>query len=261
MVPLALGTDTGGSIRMPAAACGVVGLKPAHGAVAVDGVFPLVPSFDTVGPMARTVAECALAYAVLTGTGVPRPRLRGLRVGVLAAPPRLGPGEAPGARDERAWADAEGLRALGAEVREVELPVPEGDTWAVFFSEAAAVHAQTFPSRRDEYGPGLRAKLDHAQTVTAAEAQAGHAALRAWRAAAAREPDVDLVITPTLGMAELPPAGVDELEVRLAISAFTRPFSYLGWPAVAMGELQLAGRDAAVVIGAALAVEQAGGVR
>jgi aspartyl-tRNA(Asn)/glutamyl-tRNA(Gln) amidotransferase subunit A len=261
MVPLTLGTDTGGSIRMPAAACGVVGLKPAHGAVAVDGVFPLVPSFDTVGPMARTVAECALAYAVLTGTEVPPPRLRGLRVGVLAAPPRLAPGEAPGARDERAWAYAEPLRALGAEVREVELPVPEGDTWAVFFSEAAAVHADTFPSRRDEYGPGIRAKLDHAQTVTAAEARAGHAALDAWRAAAAREPDVDVVISPTLGMAELPLAGVDELEVRLALSAFTRPFSYLGWPAVAMGERQLAGRDAAVVIGAALALEQAGVVR
>ena len=56
---------------MPAGACGVVGLKPALGAVPIDGVFPLAPSFDTVGPMARTVADCALAHAVLTGTPVP----------------------------------------------------------------------------------------------------------------------------------------------------------------------------------------------
>jgi aspartyl-tRNA(Asn)/glutamyl-tRNA(Gln) amidotransferase subunit A len=65
------------------------------------------------------------------------------------------------------------------------------------------------------------------------------------------------VVSPTLGTPELPPAGVDELAVRVAFSAYTRPFSYLGWPAIAIGPLQLAGRDAAVVLGAALAVEQA----
>ena len=81
MVPLALGTDTGGSIRLPAAACGVVGLKPAYGAVPTQGVFPLAASFDTVGPMARTVADCALAHAVLTGGEVPAPALEGLSVG------------------------------------------------------------------------------------------------------------------------------------------------------------------------------------
>jgi aspartyl-tRNA(Asn)/glutamyl-tRNA(Gln) amidotransferase subunit A len=261
MVPLALGTDTGGSIRMPAAACGVVGLKPAHGAVPVEGVFPLAASFDTVGPMARTVADCALAHAVLTGSEVPAPRLRGLRVGVLTAHPRLGPADAAGERDERALPYGERLRALGAQVDEVSLPVPEGDTWAVFYAEAAAAHAATFPGRRAEYGPGISAKLDHAATVSAAEADGGRAALAAWRARAAREPSVDLLVSPALGMAELPLAGVDELTVRLPFSAYTRAFSYLGWPAIAIGELQLAGRDAAVVIGAALALERDGGVR
>jgi aspartyl-tRNA(Asn)/glutamyl-tRNA(Gln) amidotransferase subunit A len=261
LVPLALGTDTGGSIRMPAAACGVVGLKPAHGAVPVEGVFPLAPSFDTVGPMARTVADCALAYAVLTGSEVPAPRLRGLRVGVLTAHPRLGPADAFGERDERALPYAERLRALGAEVDEVSLPVPDGDTWAVFYAEAAAAHAATFPSRRAEYGPVISAKLDHAATVSPDEADRGRAALHAWRARAAHEPAVDLVLSPALGLAELPPAGVDELTVRLPLSAYTRAFSYLGWPAIAIGELQLAGRDADVVIGAALALEREGGVR
>jgi hypothetical protein len=68
-------------------------------------------------------------------------------------------------------------------------------------------------------------------------------------------------VSPTLGLDELPPAGVDELGVRLPFSAYTRTFSYLGWPAIAIGELQLAGRDAAVVIGAALALEREEGVR
>jgi aspartyl-tRNA(Asn)/glutamyl-tRNA(Gln) amidotransferase subunit A len=261
MVPLALGTDTGGSVRMPAGACGVVGLKPAHGAVSLDGVFPLAPSFDTVGPMARTVADCALAHAVLTGTDVPAPRLRGLRVGLLTAHPDLGPASAQAERDERALAHAPRLRELGARVEEVLLPVPEHDTWSVFYAEAAQVHAATFPSRRDEYGPTVRAKLEHAATIDPAEARRGREALRAWRARAAREPAVDLVLSPTLGLAELPRAGVDELDIRLPFSAYTRAFSYLGWPAIAIGELQLAGRDPAVVIGAALALERDGGVR
>ena len=139
--------------------------------------------------------------------------------------------------------------------------MPAGDTWAVFYAETAAAHAATFPSRRAEYGPLIRAKLDHAITVTAAQEQEGRRALDAWRAVAAQEPDVDLVLAPTLGYEELPPAGVDELGVRLPFSAYTRVFSYLGWPAIAMGTLQLAGRDARVVIAAALALERDGGVR
>ena len=261
MVPLALGTDTGGSVRMPAGACGVVGLKPAHGAVPTEGVFPLAASFDTVGPMARSVADCALAYAVLTASEVPAPWLRGLRIGVLTAFPDLGPPEAEAERDERALGYADRLRALGGVVEEVSLPVPVSDTWAVFYADAAAAHAATFPSRRDEYGPTIRAKLDHALTVSAAEAQRGREALHAWRAHAVLEPAVDLVLSPTLGLADLPPAGVDELGVRMPFSAYTRAFSYLGWPAIAIGELQLAGRDPAVVIGAALALERDGDVR
>jgi aspartyl-tRNA(Asn)/glutamyl-tRNA(Gln) amidotransferase subunit A len=258
MVPLTLGTDTGGSVRMPAGACGIVGLKTAIGAVSVEGVFPLVPSFDTVGPMARTVADCALAYSVLTGTPIAEPGMRGLRVGLLTAVPDLAPVAAAGPRDERALAHAERLRALGADVQEAVLPTPEGDTWAVFNAEAARSHAATFPSRRDEYGPTIRAKLDGALQVSDADYQAGLAALHAWRAQAEREPGVDLLVSPTLGVEELPPAGVAELDVRLAVSAYTRPFSYLGWPAIAIGGLQIAGRDTATVIAAALALEYQG---
>jgi aspartyl-tRNA(Asn)/glutamyl-tRNA(Gln) amidotransferase subunit A len=261
MVPLALGTDTGGSVRLPAACCGVVGLKTALGAVPTEGVFPLAASFDTVGPMARTVADCALAHAVLTATEVPAPAIDGLRVGVLTAHPDLGPPAARAPRDERALAHVDRLRALGADVRELSLPVPKSDTWAVFYAETAVAHAATFPSRRDEYGPLIRAKLDHALTVTAEQADEGRRALAAWREVAAREPDVDLVLAPTLGYDDLPPAGVDELGVRLPFSAYARAFSYLGWPAIAIGPLQLAGRDAQTVIGAALALERGAAVR
>jgi aspartyl-tRNA(Asn)/glutamyl-tRNA(Gln) amidotransferase subunit A len=261
MVALALGTDTGGSVRIPAAACGIVGLKTAIGAIPTEGVFPLAATFDTVGPMARTVADCALAHAVLTATRVPEPAMAGLRVGVLTAYPDLAPPEAPAERDERALVHAERLRAMGANVTELSLPVPKADTWAVFYADTAVSHAATFPSRRDEYGPLIRAKLDHAITVTDEQANDGRAALAEWRAVAAREPDVDLVLAPTLGYDELPPVGVDELGVRLPFSAYARAFSYLGWPAIAIGGMQLAGRDAAVVIAAALALEREDGVR
>jgi aspartyl-tRNA(Asn)/glutamyl-tRNA(Gln) amidotransferase subunit A len=261
LVPLGLGTDTGGSLRMPAAACGVVGLKPAYGAVPVEGVFPLVPSFDTVGPIARTVADVALAYAVLSGTEVPEPRIDGLRVGVLTEHPALTPDGPSETGDERGFARAERLRRLGARVEAARLPVPRADLWPVFYAEAAAAHGATFPSRRDEYGPGIRSKLDHAATITPEHAATARGALREWRARAEREPAVDLLLSPTVGVTELPPAGADELAVRIPFSAYARIFNFLGWPAIALGGLQLAGRDTSVLIAAALAIEADAEVR
>jgi aspartyl-tRNA(Asn)/glutamyl-tRNA(Gln) amidotransferase subunit A len=258
LVPLALGTDTGGSVRMPAAACGVVGLKPALGAVPVEGVHPLAPSFDTVGPMARSVADCALTHAVLTGTPVPAGRLAGVRFGVLGAPPDVTGSAAAAEPDPRARVVADVLRAHGASVTDVALPIPPADTWPVFYAEAAAVHAATFPARAADYGRTVRAKLETARHVDAATVERARAALEAWRADAARAPAVDIVASPTLGVAELPRAGADELELRMPFSAYTRAFSYLGWPAIAIGGLQLAARDPAPLLGAALALEREG---
>jgi aspartyl-tRNA(Asn)/glutamyl-tRNA(Gln) amidotransferase subunit A len=90
-VPLALGTDTGGSIRIPASMCGVAGLKPTFGAVSVNGVMPLAPSMDTVGPLSRTVQDVGLAFGVLAGRPVGLPGVNGLRLGVpevFVTPPR-----------------------------------------------------------------------------------------------------------------------------------------------------------------------------
>ncbi len=149
VVPLALGTDTGGSVRMPAAACGVVGFKPPVGTVSVAGVHPLAPSFDTVGPMARSVGDCALAYSVLTGEPVPPPAIAGLRVGRADPASRYHGRGRPTTSPTGAppnWRSGCGPGAPGS--ARFELPVPAADTWPVFYAEAAAAHAATFPSRR-----------------------------------------------------------------------------------------------------------------
>jgi hypothetical protein len=131
----------------------------------------------------------------------------------------------------------------------------------VFYAEAAAAHAATFPSRRDEYGPGIRSKLDHAAAITLEQAATAREALHEWRVRAAREPAVDLLLSPTIGVTELPPAGADELAVRIPFSAYTRAFNFLGWPAIAIGKLHLAGRDTETLIAAALAIEADAEVR
>jgi aspartyl-tRNA(Asn)/glutamyl-tRNA(Gln) amidotransferase subunit A len=126
--PLALGSDTAGSIRIPAAFCGVVGLKPTYAAVDERGVFPLAPSLDHVGPMARTAQDAALLLGALTGeppAAATSDRLDGLRVGVCPDLDQV----ALGPDAERARADAaRALEDLGATVAEVRAPDPRGST-------------------------------------------------------------------------------------------------------------------------------------
>ena len=259
IAPLALGTDTGGSVRMPAGCCGVVGMKPGVGGTPTAGVFPLCPSFDTVGPMAITVEDCALAYGVLARAPVAARKLGGLCVGVLTAMPPLGPNGPKPERDERAFAFAERLEQLGMRAEEVALPVPDADLWSVFYAEAAATHRKTFPARRNEYGPTIRAKLDAARQTDPVAADAGRRALAAWQERAQTEPAADVIVCPTLGVHEIPPADVDEIEIRVPFSAYTRAFSFLGWPAIALGGVQLGARDVDTLFAVALAWEQAHG--
>lgn len=259
MTPLALGSDTGGSVRMPAACCGVVGMKPAAGVLSTAGMFPLCPSFDTPGPMARTVADCALAYAVLEGRPPMAGDPAGLRAGVLTGQPPLAPDSPTDRRDERALEFVARAEALGIQCVEVALPVPEANLWPVFYAEAAASHRDTFPARREEYGPTIRAKLDDAQRVAPGELAVAHRALAAWRHRALTEPAVDVLISPTLGLIAIPPADVDELEVRVPLSAYARVFSFLGWPAIAIGGVQIAARESGALFAAALAWERSYG--
>ncbi len=246
MGALALGTDTGGSVRVPAAGCGVVGLKTPFGAISTDGVFPLVPSLDTVGPMARTVEDCALAWSVLSGEPVPEPSLDGKRLGKLTHLPSLGePEHFP--HDARS-------DALPGEP--VELPVPEADVWPVFYGEAAASHRGLFPEREREYGPAIRAKLTRAIRTTPEEYERGRAAMAAWQRATAEAPAVDVIVSPVLGQ-PLPAIETHEEEFRIQFSSYARPFNFLGWPAIAIGETQLAARDMRTLLEAALAWDAA----
>ena len=251
MCDIGVGTDTGCSIRLPASCCGVVGLKPSWGRIPVDGVFPLCPSFDTVGPMAMTVAEVATMWSVLAAAPMPQPRLDGLLVGLLTRPPSVGGPALPENRAAEAY--IEQLEGLGARVVEASIPEPPDDTWPLFFHEAARAHRATFPARAGEYGENVRAKLELAQDLDPAEVDRARSSVRAWRTL---EPEVDLYVAPVLGV-ELPPVDCDELDIRIPATAFLRPFNVLGWAAIAIGDLQLIAPSDEVVLGAALAWERA----
>ncbi|GLZ34999.1 amidohydrolase [Lentzea sp. NBRC 105346] len=166
VVPLALGTDTAGSVRIPAALCGVVGAKPARHTLPLDGIFPLSPSLDHAGVLTRSVADARYAIEVLGGggSGPPEP----------PAPPRLGVLTNPEPLDLAAEVAAAYDAALGrltdagAELVEVRLP-----EWSRFVTasldlqrpEAAAVHAATFPAQAFNYQPDVRERLEAAADV------------------------------------------------------------------------------------------------
>ena len=249
---IGIGTDTGCSVRLPAACCDVVGLKSQWGRISTEGVFPLCPSYDTVGPLATSVADVALMWSALTGAAVPEPRLDGLTVGLLTRPPSVG-GTAP-VENRTAEQYVARLEELGARVVESSIPDAPADTWPLFFHEAAESHRATFPSRADEYGDNVRAKLEHAQTVDPARVETAREAVRDWRE---YQPDVDLYVSPTLGI-EIPPEDCNEIDVRIAVSAFLRPFNVLGWAGLAIGDLQFVAPRDEVVLAAGLAWERPG---
>jgi Asp-tRNA(Asn)/Glu-tRNA(Gln) amidotransferase A subunit family amidase len=251
MCDLGLGTDTGCSIRLPSACCGTVGLKPRWGSIPMDGVFPLCPTLDTVGPMARSVADVALVWSVLTGRPVPEPRLSGLRVGILRRPPGVGDGRETEKSDAaEAW--AADVARLGAVVSEAEVPDPPANTWPLFNHEALESHRATFPSRADEYTHVCRTKLEAALRTTDDEVAEAYRAIEQWRR---YRPEVDLYLSPCYA-GELPAEDDDELEVRLRFSSFLRWVNLIGWAGLAIGNMQLVAPDDETVLAAGLAWER-----
>jgi aspartyl-tRNA(Asn)/glutamyl-tRNA(Gln) amidotransferase subunit A len=222
---LALGTDSAGSIRIPAAWCGIVGFKPTHGLVSAEGCFPLAPTYDTVGPMASSVEGCERLMRTLAPGFEPveLESLEELEVGV-------------------AWLDRADplVRARVAEAaalfprrREIELPAAPSDR-ADFMREVADVHRALFPDNEELYGENVRGKIERCLRVTdseAATAERGRAEYRERFLDAVGE--LDLVVTPTIPLVA-PPADADELALRLPATELTYPFSSLGWPALAL---------------------------
>lgn len=256
MSVLSLGTDTGGSVRLPAIFCGIVGLKATYGRIPVHGVLPLSTTLDHVGPLTRTVADATYALAALAGheprdpysalaptddyVGALGRDVRGLRVGV--------PTNAFFQDAQQVVLDAShdalaALRGLGLATREFTLPRVEESpevTQLIIQVEGSAWH-ERFRGREDRYDesfrqfvlPGREVKaIPYAQALQAmAEIRAEW--MRLWE-------QVDIIATPA-GPIVAPPHGVWEIELngrrrgyRMLISEFTRAFNLAGFPALVL---------------------------
>jgi aspartyl-tRNA(Asn)/glutamyl-tRNA(Gln) amidotransferase subunit A len=242
-----IGSDTGGSIRIPAAACGVVGLKPSIGEVPLDGIVPLSATLDNAGPITRTVGDAALLWAVLAArrmVGIETPALSALRFGALGGYfTRLLGSEVRVAFD----AAIAQLRAGGAtvELRTVNGTEAIVQTYGdISLPEAANWHTETLVSRAGDYEPGVRERLERARTIPAVNylrALEVRETLR--RAVDAALEWCDALVLPTLPIVA-PPLGAAEatfdtesgetLAVRPALLRLTQLFNLTGHPAISI---------------------------
>lgn len=228
-----LGTDTAGSVRIPAACCGIVALRPRVGQVSSVGVFPLAPSFDTVGPMARTVDDCERMWRALGGGEMLSFSHSELRIGVFDDTPT-----------------PEGVERFGTEL--VRLPSPKAilvPFWTVMRAEAFRTHQSTFLATPELYGQGLQDKLSQAAKVSGEDERAARLELARMREAFREDTRyLDGIITSTLGR-PAPEAGVDEGAVREDLGWLAAVFSALDMAAVAIGNVQIVAATEAGALG------------
>lgn len=285
-----LGTDTGGSIRIPAAACGCVGLKPTHGRVSVCGVIPLAPSLDHVGPICRCVQDAALMLEAIADdvAGAPsvkelrggqfssrlREGLQGLRIGV---PKHYFFDRLQGEVRRSVNAAIAVLEQNGAEIKEVSLRWLDESAHlasAITVAEALIYHWKWLQKRPDDYGPDLRIRLKEGMEESALTYLQAQETRRLYTQEFANVmKTVDLLAVPTLPVAA-PRLEDEEVDrgrvrenVRMALLSLTRPGNLTGLPAITLPcgftsehlptGLQLIGRrlDEATVLRAAYAYE------
>ena len=248
-----VGTDTGGSIRIPAAACGIVGLKPSLGEVSIDGVVPLSRTMDHVGPLAQSVTDAFLVYHALMGDADARPPapmpIHGLR---LAVPRKYFCDLLDDDVRTRFEEALERLRAAGAHIDEIEIrhtseiaPV----YLHIVLGDAAAYHAPTLETMPDRYTPPVRIRLEMGRYVLAED----YVRALAGRERLTREVDAalaqhDALILPSLPI-PAPPIGANTVQiggtaepVRNLMLRLTQPFNLTGHPAIAVPAGQSADR-------------------
>ena len=216
--------DTGGSIRIPAACCGVTGFKPTYGLVPLDGCFPLASSFDHAGPMARDVEGCSRALEALApGFAPTEVELDDVRVGVLWLE----------LADPLVQARVDAAAARFQHRQRLDVPLPQG-IWPAFMREVADVHRELYEEHRDSYSENVGAKIERCLAVTDADYARAVETRELYRErlleAAA---EVDLLLTPTLTCVA-PRTGQDELVLRDTLTKLTFPFNASGWPALAL---------------------------
>jgi amidase len=226
---VAYGSDTGGSVRIPSAFCGITGLKTTHGRISLDGVWPLAPSLDTVGPMARDVAGVATGMALLEP---------GFRIASASAA-RIGRIR-PDGFDVDPVIDAAvdaALAASGLQVSEVNLPgwLPARETCGVLLDfEAAQSNRKLLadPAVRALIGPNVLARLTAAEAVTLEDARGARGTQPGWRAAmaVALRAAGGLLALPTVPFFPPPLAAAAGMH----FTAFTNPVNLAGFPALAL---------------------------
>jgi aspartyl-tRNA(Asn)/glutamyl-tRNA(Gln) amidotransferase subunit A len=252
LVPLALGSDTNGSIRVPSSLCGIFGLKPTYGRLTRARSFPFVASLDHLGPFARTAEDLALAYEVMQGPDDDDPACTerpaepvaaelhrgtdGLRIAVAGGYFRVG--QFPEAQAAMAKVAA----ALGAD-REIEFPEAARARSAAYLitaTEGASLHLNRLRGRPDDFDPAVRDRLIAGAMVPSALVVKAHK-FRRWYRDRVRDlfRDVDVVLAPATPCTA-PAIGQQffeldgqRLPVRANLGLYTQPISFIGLPVVA----------------------------
>ncbi len=253
LVPIALGSDTNGSIRVPSAFCGIFGLKPTFGRLSRAGSFPFVASFDHLGPMARSVADLALAYDAMAGHDpddpwqterAPEPVAGSLDADIGGLRIAIADGYfAQGGHPEAFAAVALAADALGV-ARRIEIPEAARARAAAFVitaSEGSALHLDRLRARPGDLDPAVRDRLIAGAAIPAVWVQRAQRFRRWYRAQVlALFETVDVILAPAtpcraprIGQATMVLDGV-ELAVRPNIGIFTQPISFIGLPVAAV---------------------------